>query len=171
MTTEYILDEAMEQVLGILTLQNRLVMKTILHTGLRISDVLELKPEQLKQQFFITERKTGKKRRVNLSLDILDELRQNSGKNWVFQGRNPEQHRTRQAVWADVKRAARAYRLERNIGTHSGRKIYAVRLMKKYQDIEKVKRALNHDSAAVTILYACADSLMGEKRKKHRYKK
>lgn len=161
----------MEQVLGILTPSNRLVMKTILHTGLRVGDVLALKPDMLKQQFFITERKTGKRRRVNLSSDILNELRENSGKMWVFEGRKPEKHRTRQAVWADVKRAAKAYRLDRNIGTHSGRKIYAVKLMEKYHDIEKVKRALNHNSVSVTILYACADSLMSEKRKRHKYKK
>lgn len=169
--TEYIIDEAMEQVLGILTPSNRMVMKVILQTGLRVSDVLRLRPDQIARQFWITEKKTGKRRRVNLTDQIMEELREISGKNWIFEGRDPEKHKTRQAVWHDVKRAAKAYRLPNNVGTHSGRKIFAVKLMEKYGDIEKVQKALNHESASVTILYACADSLVSEKKKRHRYRK
>jgi integrase len=161
MRTEYIINTAMEQVLGILTPSNRLVMKTILHTGLRVSDVLALRSDQLKTRFYITERKTGKRRLVTLNRELLEELRRNCGKLYVFPHRtDPNRHRTRQAVWADVKRAARAYRLPQNVGTHTGRKVYAVDLMHRYGDVEKVRRALNHERAAVTILYACADQLV-----------
>lgn len=161
MTTEYILDTAMQQVLGVLTPSNQLVMRVILHTGLRVGDVLELKPEQLASQFYITERKTGKKRRVNLSADLLQELREHAGAFWVFPHRtDPKKHRTRQAVWHDVKRAAKAYRLPENVGTHTARKKYAVELLARYGDISKVQRALNHANPSVTVLYACADKLL-----------
>ena len=39
------------------------------------------------------------------------------------------------------------------------RKGFAVDLMHKYGDIEKVQRALNHSNPTVTILYAMADQL------------
>ena len=68
-------------------------------------------------------------------------------------------HRTRQAVWKDLKRVQRAFRFEVNVGTHSMRKDYAVDLMEKYGDIERVRRALNHSDATVTVLYALADHL------------
>lgn len=166
MTTEYILDEAMQRVLGVLTPSNRLVMRTILHTGLRVGDVLNLKPEQLERQFYITEQKTGKRHRVNLTESLLSDLRAHSGKYWVFPHRtDPKKHRTRQAVWWDVKRAAKAYRLGANVGTHSGRKLYAVELMQRYGDIDRVRRALNHSDASVTVLYACADSLLRQGRR------
>lgn len=167
--TEYIIDSAMNQVLGILTNENRLVMETILQTGLRVGDVLNLKTAELKQQFYVTEQKTKKRRRVNLPKWLLAELLENAGTVYVFEHRkDPQKHRTRQAVWADVKRAARAYRLTQNVGTHSARKDYAVKLMRKYGDVEKVRRALNHSDPSVTILYACADTLVDQRRRSPR---
>lgn len=169
MRTEYVVAQAMDQVLGILMPSNRLVMEVILHTGLRVSDVLSLRTDQLRRQFYVNEAKTGKRRRVNLPDDLLGRLREQAGPTYVFPHRlDPWRHRTRQAVWRDVKRAARAYRLTANVGTHSARKAYAVDLMRRYGDIERVRRALNHDNASVTILYACADTLVRQGRKRSR---
>lgn len=168
MTTEYLLNKEVDRVLAALMPENRLAFRVSLHTGLRISDVLSLKPGQLARQFWITEAKTGKRRRVNLPAPLLDDLRKNSGKEWVFPGRDPRKHRTRQAVWRDVKRAAEAFRLPQNIGTHSARKVYAVELMRKYGDIERVRRALNHEEKypSTTLIYAAADLLLEAKYKR-----
>ena len=76
MTTEYLLNEQMEHVLAALTPSNRLVMRVCLHTGLRVGDVLALRTEQLQApQFWITEQKTGKRRRVNLTNELFEQLR------------------------------------------------------------------------------------------------
>lgn len=174
MTTEYLLQQQVEQVLSALMPENRLAVRVSLHTGLRISDVLSLKPEQLKAQFWIHEQKTGKRKRVNLPGPLLNDLQRNSGKYWVFPGRNdPKKHRTRQAVWHDVKRAAAAFRLPQNVGTHSARKIYAVELLHKYGDLERVRRALNHAKRypSTTLIYAAADSLMDAKYRRRGKKK
>lgn len=157
MTTEFLLQREVELVLGLLTYQNRLVLRVMLHTGLRISDVLSLRTEQLKPNFWVTEQKTGKRKQVGLPEPLLSDLLENSGKCWVFEGARPERHRTRQAVWKDVKRAAAACRLTQNVAPHSFRKVYAVELLKKYGDIERVRRALNHGGLAVTMIYAMAD--------------
>lgn len=164
MTTEYLLNEQVQRVLGLLTPSNRLAMRVSLHTGLRVEDVLELRPEQLRLQFWVTERKTGKRKRVGLPAPLLEELRREAGREWVFPGRlDPTKHRTRQAVWADVKRAAKAYRLPQNVGPHSFRKVYAVKLLDKYGDLKRVQKALNHRSANTTRIYAMADAEL-EKR-------
>ena len=147
----------MELILAALTPQNRLVMRTALQTGLRISDVLELRTEQLKPHFWVTERKTGKRRQVGLPEPLLSDLKKAAGVRWVFEGRSPDHHRTRQAVWKDMKRAAKAFRLPVNVGPHSARKVYAVELLRKYGDIDRVRRALNHNSETITLLYAMAD--------------
>lgn len=166
MRTEYLLNKEVERVLGLLTPSNRLVMRVILHTGLRVSDVLCLRPEQLKSRIWITESKTGKRRQIGFPADLLRDLQKNCGEKWVFPGRSdPEKHRTRQAVWTDVKRAAEAYRLPQNIGTHSARKFYAVRLLEKYGDIDKVRRAMQHSRIEVTMLYAMADKALTAKYK------
>lgn len=158
MRTACLLQREVDLVLWMLTPANRLIMRVALHTGLRISDVLELRPEQLKRNFWVTEQKTGKKRQVGLPDELLEDLRGAAGEYWVFPSpRNKHQHRTRQGVWKDVKRAARAARLPANIGTHSARKTYAVDLLRQYGDIERVRRALNHGSIEVTLIYAMAD--------------
>lgn len=174
MTTEYLLQKQVDQVLAAMMPENRLAIRVSLHTGLRISDVLSLKPDQLKPQFWVVETKTGKRKRVNLPGPLLEDLKRNSGKYWVFPGRNDaKKHRTRQAVWHDIKRAAAAFRLPQNIGTHSARKVYAVELLQKYGDFERVRRALNHAKRypSTTLIYAAADTLMEAKYRRRGRKK
>lgn len=162
------LQREVENVLFLLTPENRLVLRVLLHTGLRIGDVLRLRPEQLKPRFWVTEQKTGKRRQVGLPEPLLSDLRAAAGEVWVFPGRDPEKHRTRQAVWKDVKRAADACRLRQNVGPHSARKVYAVELLRRYGDIERVRRALNHDSEVVTLIYAMADHRLNSKYRRRR---
>lgn len=174
MRTDYLLQREVEQVLGCLMPSNRLAVRVSLHTGLRIGDVLALRTEQLKPQFWITEEKTGKRRRVGLPGPLLDDLRQHAGKEWVFPHRtDPKKHRTRQAVWKDIKRAAEAYRLPQNVGTHSARKVYAVQLMDKYGDLDRVRKALNHSKRypSTTYIYAMADHILEDKFRRRGRKK
>lgn len=170
MRTDYLLEREVEQVLDLLTPANRLVMRVLLHTGLRIGDALLLRPQQLKSNFWITEQKTGKRRQVGLPEPLLSDLRENAGKTWVFPGVNPSRHRTRQAVWKDVKRAAAAARLTANAAPHSMRKVYAVQLLEKYGDIDRVRRALNHSGVEVTLIYAMADKRLTAKGRRRRGK-
>ena len=67
-----------------------------------------------------------------------------------------------------MKRAAAALRLPQNVGPHSARKVYAVELHSKYGDIERVRRALNHSSYAITMIYAMADKQLESKNKRRR---
>ena len=168
MTTEYLLQREVDNVLSVLTPGNALVMRVALHTGLRVSDVLNLRSEQLASKFWITEGKTGKRKQVGLPQPLLSDLKNNAGIYWVFEGTNPKKHRTRQAVWKDVKRAAAAFRIKQNVAPHSARKIFAVDLLNKYGDIEKVRRALNHSSIAVTMIYAMADRQLENNSRRRR---
>lgn len=166
MRTEYLLQHEVEGVLSLLTPENRLVMRTALVTGLRISDVLTLTPDKLRPHCWVKEQKTGKSRQIGLPEPLLSDLRKASGKIWVFPGRDPKKHRSRQSVWLDVKRAAKALRLPQNVAPHSARKVFAVDLMAKYGDIARVKRALNHSSESVTLIYAMADMQLRAKNKR-----
>lgn len=159
--TEYILNGQLDLLLAGMLPDNRLVFRVMLRTGLRVSDVLNLKLDDISRCFWITEQKTGKRRQVGLSDELILEIKRRAGKSeWAFPSPlDARKHRTRQAVWADLKKTARAFRLPQNIGTHSARKWYAVELMRKYGDIESVQRALNHDNPGVTVLYAYADML------------
>ena len=166
MTTEYLLRREMEHVLAALTPSNRLVCRVCLQTGLRVGDVVSLKTRDLRGQFWITEAKTKKRRRVNLPRELLDQVKAQAGELWAFPGRKPGQHRTRQAVWADVKRAARAFRIRQNIAPHSFRKVYAVELLRRCGDLKRVQRALNHSDCATTMVYVMAAELLEAKRRR-----
>lgn len=175
MRTAALIDKELEHVLAALTPSNALVAQVSLHTGLRVSDVLALRTEQLAPRFYITEQKTGKRKLVGLPGPLLDAIKAQAGTVWAFPGRDPENHRSRQAVWKDVKRAATAFRVPANIGAHSFRKTYAQDVMDACGDVERVRRALNHSSPAVTMLYlvAARNVLNGQggKRRTARYGK
>lgn len=156
--TEYVETPEMEHVLRLLTYQNELVMRVAIHTGLRVGDVVRLRAP-VKRQFWIAEQKTGKRRRVNLTQELVDALNANAGKSgFCFPHRlDGRRHRTRQAVWADIRRASKALRMPQNIGTHTARKMYAVQEFERKGDLKAVQKLLNHDDAAVTALYALSD--------------
>lgn len=170
MKTEYLLAREVDLVLAVLTERNALIMRTALHTGLRVGDVLALRTAQLARRFWVTESKTGKRRQVGLPEPLLSDLKMQAGPEWVFENTRTGRPQTRQAVWKDVKRAAHALRLPQNVGPHSARKVYAVELLAKYGDIERVRRALNHSSEAITLVYALADRQLESKKKRRRAK-
>ena len=160
-TTDYIAPSDMDAALRLLMPENRLIMRIVLHTGRRIGDVLAIRTEQLcSNTIWITEAKTHKRTKIQLPDSLLEPLRENAGSIWAFPGAHDQtRHKTRQAVWADLRRARDALRLRETLGTHSGRKNYAVALMAKYHDIERVQRDLRHSNPAITYVYAFADQM------------
>lgn len=187
MTTDYIPQDIFSRLLEALTPQNALALELCMATGTRITDALRMTyqdakdlvhlPPQERLNYTYTEQKTGKERTVYINLDWLSRavLQHDPRSPWLFAGRDPQKHRTRQAVWKDLHRAAKLYRvngrrLKARIGTHTARKVYAVGL---YQEAVKngekdplglVRANLNHRDPAVTYLYALADVITARKR-------
>lgn len=170
MKTDYLLHREVGHVLAALMPQNRLIARVCLHTGLRVGDVVALRSKDLGRQFMVTEAKTKKRRRVGLPDGLLKDIKAQAGPEWAFPGKRPGTHKTRQAVWADVKRAAKAFRLPQNVAPHSLRKVYAVDLLDRYGDLQRVQRALNHSSIETTLIYAMADKLLDAKLKKAKHR-
>lgn len=163
----YLSEDDFEVVFRLLMPQNALIMRVCMHTGLRVGDVLAFKTDKVSRQFWITEQKTGKRRRVNLTSSLLQEILEQSGRRWCFEHRTDwKKHKTRQAVWKDLKRAQKALRLTENLSTHSARKTFAVALYRKYGNLDRVGRALNHSDRAVTMVYALADAAHRNRRGK-----
>ncbi len=153
MRTEQLIDREVDYVLAALTPSNRLVCEVSLHTGLRVSDVLALQTQQLAPHFWVTERKTGKRKQVGLPAPLLASIKAQAGDVWAFPGRTGDKPRTRQTIWKDVKRAATAFRVPQNVGPHSFRKTYAADAMRAYGDLAKVQKMLNHASPMCTMIY------------------
>lgn len=163
-TAEYVPRDELGHVYAALMPTNRLACQVSEATGLRIGDVLALRSEQVRkgQRFTVIEAKTGKSRRVYIPRLLHSQMVTQAGDIWVFPSpKNPEKHRTRQAVWADIKRAAKAFRLPQNLTPHSLRKVYAVEQWEKTGDLGKVGQQLNHSPwhPETTMIYAMAAEL------------
>lgn len=171
MRADYIHAEELEHILAALMPANRLALRVSMATGLRIGDVLALRTINLSPRMTVREEKTGKSRRIYIPAALLEELRARAGRYWAFEGRtDPRNHRTRQAVYKDLRRAASLFRLPSalHLSPHSARKVYAVDQYHKDGDLKRVQRLLNHESEAVTMLYAMADLLTARRLGKAR---
>lgn len=175
MRSEWIPPEQLAHALAALTPANQLACVTSLFTGLRIGDVLALRTESLSNKsgrITVREQKTGKTRRVYLPDALRRQLAAQAGRVYIFQHRTKaDQHRTRQAVFKDLRRAAKAFRLQAHVSPHSLRKMYAVDYFNRTGDLAKTKALLNHSDEAVTLLYALADRLpkiaLDKSRRRH----
>lgn len=163
MRTTYATRAQMGHILAALMPENRLIMELCMATGLRVSDVLELRSSDLKRRQTVRQRKTGKTRRVQWPAALYEQMERGAGRLWVFESRtDPRRHRTRQAVWKDVKRAEGVFKRSgalsrrQNLGPHSARKIAAVEAYHK-GGLPAAQRLLSHSDPLVTRLYALAD--------------
>lgn len=167
MRSAWVKTEELSHILAALTPCNRLACEIALATGLRIGDVLQLKSEMVTRscRFTIQEQKTGKRRRVYLPRALWDRACSMAGPIYVFSGRcNGRKHRSRQAVYKDIRRAAALFRLSEVVTPHSLRKAWAVDKLEETGSLKKVQKLMNHESEAVTMLYAMADRLEQRKR-------
>lgn len=153
MTTDYLPLGDFKRLFPYLTYDNYLAIRVSLETGLRIGDVVALRTSDLHGDVIeYTASKTGKQGKAKISRDLADKLKRYAGDDFVFTSSSKLGHRTRQAVWQDVKKAAKACNITVNVAPHSARKTFAVNVAQR-QGFAAAQRALQHDSAAVTGLY------------------
>lgn len=166
MKTDFIDCDLWGSIMHCLTPTNALVCELALQTGWRIDDCLSLTSEALQEAdkrgntiLTIIEQKTQKKSRKRLTKSLFERLIRQSGVIYVFEGRDDiTRHRTRQAVWYDLKRARKALRLKQNLAPHTTRKCYAVDLLHNCNELDKVQKALNHNYESDTLIYALSDT-------------
>jgi len=133
-----------------------------IHTGLRISDILELKVKDVKGTHIrITEKKTGKPRRSKIPASlktILDDYIQNrNDEEYLFQSRKGNnQPIKRIQAYKILNRAAASIGMD-EIGTHTMRKTFGYHLYKKTKDVAMLQKHFNHHSPSVTLRYIGID--------------
>lgn len=183
MKTDFIPEELLWRLMDCMTPVNSAVLMLMVFTGMRVgdatkqrltdwSDLLNGRASSIRYK----ESKTGKERVISVPAAVAQKLKElpRGESPWLFPGRNPEQPRTRQAVYKDLNRVAKLYRvngqkLRQRIGTHTARKVYAVKLYHEaerqglYEPLEVVRVDLNHSSREVAFLYGLADVISSRK--------
>lgn len=137
-------------------IRNKMLFRLGLNTGLRISDILDLKVSDIKRTIELTEQKTGKIKRFQLSDSFYDELIQYIKSycrgEWLFPSKTGEPLSYAQA-YKIIKTAGRKAGID-DIGTHTMRKTfgyYAYNVLK--VPIAYIMEALNHSSESHTLRY------------------
>lgn len=139
-----------------LSYQYRLIYDIGCCTGLRVTDIITLEKDILKiKEPTIKEHKTGKSKRIYIPKKLKTELIEFSkdNKKYIFQSKSKTGHITRQAVFKHFKRIAKIVKSNKNIGTHTMRKNYACKLLKKGKNYKYIKSKLNHEKLSDTLLY------------------
>ena len=155
----------LEHLLAAMTPENREIMRLGMDYGMRVGDIVAIPydaPDRTRYAY--REEKTGKRRVVKFSERHKETLKSFRYGDYCFPHRtDPTKHRTRQAVWADLRRISKAFRLA-HVSPHSARKLYAVEFYRRCGSLERVAARLNHSDPAVTALYALADQLTIQNR-------
>lgn len=160
MLTDYVDPATFSRICGRMCHENALAVQVSLETGLRIGDVVSLPVTALQGcHIYFTASKTGKSGKKKISAALAKRLREISGARYIFEGRRgADTHRTRQAVWHDIKLAAAECGCSANVAPHSARKTYAVEQFHR-GGLGAVRRELQHEDYGTSMIYALSDKL------------
>ena len=164
MESEYINPDKLKFILDMMVLDDANAVRVSLHTGLRIGDVLALKKNDVDKDGNVRTvcAKTGKLFVGAIPPKLAKDIRFRAGNSeWLFPSPSPrrkDKPRTRQAVWHNIKKAAKLCAVPRNVSPHTARKVYAVEKFKK-DGITEAQNALQHDRLSTTLIYAFSDQI------------
>lgn len=137
----------------------QLMIYMLLDTGLRISELLEIKIENIdlvNQIIFLEHTKNGKKEPIpfsNFSSDLLSEvIKLDYNEEWLFY--NPLKDR-KINYQNDVRNFMRRFQEKTNLNVHPHRfrKSYGTLIYQETQDIRLVQKLLRHSRTSTTELY------------------
>lgn len=127
-----------------------------INVGLRVSDMLKLKAEDLKGKKKITVRegKTKKTRVIYLEniYNKLNEYINTLESEWLFPSRKGDQPISRIQAYRQLNKAADMVDLEA-VGTHTMRKTFGYWHYKQFKDVAELQGILNHSKPSMTLKY------------------
>lgn len=140
--------------------KHKLMVKLLYSAGLRVSELVNLKPEnfELSGNYGWVRRGKGNKDRLFIVAEKLkEELMHHMSKecpcpySWLFMGRNG--HIAVMTMQKIIKNAAKKARIEKKVHPHTLRHSFATHLIENGYDVASVQSLLGHGSAATTMVY------------------
>ncbi|MED3825402.1 tyrosine-type recombinase/integrase, partial [Priestia flexa] len=132
-----------------------------INTGLRVSDILNLKKKQIiqlkkkkRKEFLIKEGKTKKERMINIT-SIYDEVFAYAStleNEWLFPSRKGEKALSKIQAYRQLQKAGDMAGVEA-IGTHTMRKTFGYFFYKQTKDVAMLQDILNHSTPQITLTY------------------
>lgn len=157
--------ENIEKYLAKHSLRNQLIWAFGTNTGLRISDILALNIEDVKNKQYIDiiEKKTHKYKRIKLNEKLLSLIRKylvEREKNIysitddepLFVGKK-HCRLDRSQVYRFINDVCRELKISVNVGTHTMRKTFGYHHYKQFNDVALLQKIFNHSSPSITMRY------------------
>lgn len=132
------------------------------NTGLRVSDILALDVEDVRNKDFIDiiEKKTGKHKKFPINDKIKDLIQaytiDKQAKEPLFKTIY-DNRMERTYAYRVVNRACKKIGMQERIGTHTMRKTFGYHHYHKFRDVALLQKIFNHYSPSVTLRYIGID--------------
>lgn len=130
-----------------------LIAKVIAGTGVRVSELIELKTEDIDKGYCDIVGKGNKQRRIYFPNKLVKQIKGKCGKEYIIENRYGLKISTR-GVSAILKTAGEKAGIAKEVmHPHSFRHYFAKQFMKKTQDISLLGDLLGHSNIATTAIY------------------
>jgi integrase/recombinase XerD len=139
------------------TLKSNLILQTIYSSGLRVSEIVKLRKQDLdfnENTGWVRAGKGNKDRMIilskKLSIKLKKFIEKNQDWNYIFSKNNPLTTRNIQKI---VQKAAKKSEIEKEVHPHTLRHSFATHLLDGGTDLRKIQTLLGHASIATTQIY------------------
>ncbi|MBH0158661.1 site-specific integrase [Fictibacillus sp. 5RED26] len=140
-----------------------------INSGLRISDIIQLKVLDVRSVDYlkVREKKTKKVRRIKMTFSLRNEIdkyiRSMADSDYLFPSRKGQGPISRVQAWKIINDAAREVGIKDAIGTHTLRKTFGYHFYQKTKDVAMLQKIYGHASPSVTLRYiGISDDMLDE---------
>ena len=150
------------RLLGVVTYpKHRALLMTVYGAGLRVSEVVRLKPHHIESDRMlirVEQAKGNVDRYTILQERLLEELRNYwrvylPGKEWLFPGRDSNQPLSRATAQRIYDKARNKAGIVRGRGIHTLRHCFATHMLEACEDLDSLQRWMGHKSIVTTSRY------------------
>ncbi len=145
---------------GLQSLKYRAILMTSYGTGLRVSEVIALRVDDIDSQRMLIRVRQGKGRKDRYVLlpDMLLEVlrtywRAACPTDFLFPSRSQSGHLTRISVYNACRKAMRVAGLTKHVSPHTMRHTFATHLLETGADLRTIQTLLGHRSIRTTAIY------------------
>ncbi len=151
--------EAMKKYLKEKSDRNYILFVLGINSGLRISDILNLRVRDVKNKmtFVIIEQKTDKRKEIQMTPVLRREIRKyvedKENDEYLFRSREGVNRPISRSMAYKILRDAAEYVGLEGIGTHTLRKTFGYHFYQKYKDVVMLMDLFNHTEEKTTLRY------------------
>lgn len=146
--------------------KSQFIIKLLYGTGMRISELINLKPTDIELEkgiAWVRDGKGGKDRMIILPQHLLPDLRKCQKQEFVITG--PSGQASERSIQSMVKRAAKRAKISKKVTPHTLRHSFATHLLESGNNLRIIQELLGHSDLSTTQIYTHTSS--EEKMKVH----